>query len=41
MKKLNVRFAGLMGSYDVVMGSVTAYSVVFLEIGRASCRESV
>lgn len=30
MKKLNGRFAGLMGSYDMVMGSITAYSVVFL-----------
>ena len=30
MRKLNARFAGLMGSYDIVMGSVTAYSVVFL-----------
>lgn len=30
MKKLNVRFAGLMGSYDIVIGSISAYSVVFL-----------
>lgn len=30
MKKLNLNFAGLMGSYDMVMGSITAYSVVFL-----------
>ena len=30
MKKLNARFAGLMGSYDIVMGSVTAYGAVFL-----------
>ena len=30
MKKLNVSFAGLMGSYDIVIGSISAYSVVFL-----------
>lgn len=30
MGNVNVKYAGLMGSFDIVIGSISAYSAVFL-----------
>ncbi|MGO4937962.1 MFS transporter [Fundicoccus sp. Sow4_H7] len=30
MKRININYGGMMGSYDVVVGSISAYSSVFL-----------